>query len=128
MTSGLDSFMPPIISARWSPMRVPSIVADQPNQETLAYRNVLDGLQVFFSLEDRGEDGIWLHLSMSTITGGRPVPSWAQLKLARETFIGDEVCIQVLPKKKDWLNAHGGVLHLFRRVDAPTIPPIWDHA
>ena len=99
-----------------------------PNQETMAWRNVLDGLQVFFSLEDRGEDGIWLHLSMTSLNRGRLPPSWKQLTQTKDLFFGDEVAIQLLPKQKDYLNVHGGCLHLFRRVDAPTIPPIWDRA
>ncbi len=127
MISGLDSFLPPIIPARWTQIRPPTNLRTLPNQETMAWRNVLDSLQVFFSLEDYKEDGIWLHASMTSLNSGRKPPSWSQLTLVKDLFFGDEVAIQLLPKKKDYLNVHSGCLHLFRRVDAPTIPPIWDH-
>ena len=64
MISGLDSFLPPVIPARWSSIRVPDVTANLPGCEALGWSNALEGLRVFLSLEDRRDHGIWLHMSV----------------------------------------------------------------
>lgn len=76
-------------------------------------------LVVFVTLDD-GEDeiGLWLH--SSTSRRGR-LPSWNDLKLVHQVVHQDRPVVQVLPPRSSWLSI-ADCLHLFERLDAPTIP------
>lgn len=73
-----------------------------------AYGN-RDGLRALTSIEPRG-DKQWAHVSCSR---GDRLPTWEDLKLVKEVFLGDVMAYQVLPPKAEWLNVHEFTLHLF---------------
>lgn len=52
--------------------------------------------------------------------------TWNDLGGAKETFLGDVLAIQLLPPKDSYVNLHPYCLHLFRRLDAETVPDkVW---
>ncbi len=80
------------------------------------------GLRVLMSREDRGKaTGVWLHVSVSR---GHKLPSWTDMREAKDIFIGRERCaIHMIPPDEFWVNLHPHTLHLFTRLDGPTVPP-----
>jgi hypothetical protein len=85
------------------------------------YSNTM--IKVVISIDTADDDaGHWIHMSVSRM--GR-IPSWDELKKAKETFFGNRPAIQLFPPKESWLNI-AECLHLFSRLDADTVPPqIW---
>ena len=74
------------------------------------------------SIDDYEDSGQWLHMSVSRM--GK-LPTWNELKHAKETFFGNRPAVQLFPPKESWLNL-ADCLHLFSRLDADTVPPdIW---
>lgn len=66
----------------------------------------------------------WEHLSVST-----PVktPTWEQMCKMKEIFWGDdEVCMELHPKKEEYVNMHPYCLHIWKPigVEIPTPPSI----
>ncbi len=79
-------------------------------------------LRVIVSLDDCGAEGVWLHTSVSVL--GRVfarVPSWEDLARVKQIVHGDRYAIQILPPRAQYVNV-AEVLHLWERIDAPTIP------
>jgi hypothetical protein len=67
---------------------------------------------------------VWEHVSVSTTNR---VPTWEEMCWVKEQFFeDDEVVVQLHPAKKDWINCHPHVLHLWRvvGVDFPMPPKI----
>lgn len=72
---------------------------------------ICNGLKVLVSqdLTDDGEH--WLHVSISR---ENRLPSWDDLKLAKDIFIGRQnEAVQVLPADRDYVNLHPNCLHLW---------------
>ena len=66
------------------------------------------------------EDGKpWVHFSLSHRTR---IPSWGELRTAKEEFLGDVAAYQVLPTKDCYVNLHPHVLHLWVCLDGPILP------
>lgn len=63
-----------------------------------------------FELDGRA----WLHLSVSH---RERVPTWGELRVAKEQFLGDREAYQVLPPRARYVNIHNNVLHLFALLD-----------
>lgn len=66
----------------------------------------------------------WEHLSISTPA---KTPSWEQMARMKEIFFrDDEVCMQLHPKKEDYVNLHEHCLHIWKPIDIeiPTPPNI----
>ena len=80
-------------------------------------------INVVISIDTAADDaGYWLHMSVSRM--GK-IPSWNELKKAKETFFGDRPAVQLFPPKESWISI-SECLHLFSRLDADTVPPqIW---
>lgn len=71
----------------------------------------------------------WEHVSVSHITA-REVsdyepPTWQEMCWVKDLFWGEEKCVvQFHPCKKDYINLHPGVLHLWRKIGEPfPMPP-----
>lgn len=79
-----------------------------------AFRRSLDGLRVIAGREEHDVQGGVLHVSVSLPDR---LPSWEQLKDAKEAFMGDVWAYQVLAPAKHYLNMHPYVLHLWARAD-----------
>ena len=82
-------------------------------------QNIDEALHFIFS---KGLD--WEHLSVST-----PVktPTWEQMCKMKEIFWGDdEVCMELHPKKEEYVNMHPYCLHIWKPigVEIPTPPSI----
>lgn len=77
-------------------------------------------LLVCVSIDDCGRGGLWLHTSVSC-RNGRALPSWSQLAAVKNAIHKDRFVIQVLPPRAQYVNV-SEVLHLWERLDAPTIP------
>jgi len=118
-------FAPVVLPANWSRIAPPAqLVAVCGAQNCAAYMSAL-GTKAILSLDDYEQDGKWLHLSVSRL--GR-LPTWNELKGAKELFLGDRLAIQLLPPKSHWISI-SECLHLFHRLDADTVPPgIWGAA
>jgi hypothetical protein len=75
------------------------------------------------------EGKLWLHLSVCGHQPGlkrghpprRRVPTWAELKSAKEAFLGDRKAVSVMPPKAEYVNAEE-VLHLFAAVEHDPLP------
>lgn len=78
------------------------------------YLNARSRMAVIASVEEH--DGQrWLHVSCSFPDR---LPSWDDLKMVKETFIGREaLALQVLPPETEYVNLHPYCLHLWARID-----------
>lgn len=84
------------------------------------YYSLMQGLTVILSGHRESDGRRWLHVSCS-----RPsrLPSWEDLKIVKETFIGqDRYAVQVLPPTWAYVNIGPFVLHLFSCVDGHPLP------
>lgn len=78
-------------------------------EDGAAYRRK-GGLVVVISC-DKEEDGrMWVHFSMSHKTR---VPTWEELRDAKEIFLGDRYAYLVFPPKRFYVNICERALHLF---------------
>lgn len=76
------------------------------------------------TIDDYGTGGLWLHSSASLRTKrGVQIPSWEDLKEVHQVVHRDRPVVQVLPPSAHWLSI-SECLHLFERLDAPTIPEV----
>lgn len=85
-----------------------------------AFNIKLNGVRYSLIISDQKG---WDHVSVSKPT--MRVPNWKEMCRIKELlFEGDEVVVQYHPKKKDYINMHPGVLHLWRCQDKefPTPP------
>jgi len=79
-------------------------------------------LRVIVSVDDCGDEGVWLHTSVSRRERGRIVlPSWADLSMVKGVVHGDRLVVQILPPKREYVNITEA-LHLWERLDQPTLP------
>lgn len=68
--------------------------------------------------------GGWEHLSVSTPAR---TPSWDEMQKMKEIFWkDDEVCMQLHPRKEDYVNNHPHCLHIWKPINKkiPTPPSI----
>ena len=78
------------------------------------------GLQVLLTIDDHPDGGgRWLHASASHRDR---LSSWADLKSVHRIVLGDRPTVQLFPPRAHWLSVHEHTLHLFARLDAPTVP------
>jgi hypothetical protein len=83
------------------------------------------GLQVIASNGqcDETNDTGWEHVSVSPVIDNVEPPSWQEMCLIKELFWADDECVvQFHPAKKDYVNQHPGVLHLWRKKGAEPFP------
>ncbi len=80
-------------------------------------------LLVFVTIDDYDDGaGVWFHSSISRQTKqGARLPSWEDLKTVHEVIHSDRPVVQLLPPRSSWLSITE-CLHLFERLDAPTVP------
>lgn len=69
-------------------------------------------------------EGVWMHTSVSA-EKGRRLPTWAEMVSVKEAVHEDRPVVQVFPPRSEWVSI-AEVLHLWERVDAPTLPEsVW---
>lgn len=86
----------------------------------LCYQHIGMPLRVLCAARVEADGKRWMHVSCS-----RPnrLPSWEELKLVKDTFIGRErKAIQVLPPEAEHVNIHPYALHLFSCLDDDPLP------
>jgi len=72
---------------------------------------ISDGLKVLASCDRIEDQTWWLHVSLSR---GRRLPSWEELRNVKELFIGRQhVAVQVFPADRDYINLHPYCFHLW---------------
>lgn len=77
-------------------------------------------LKVICSAQVEADGKRWMHVSCS-----RPnrLPSWEELSLVKDTFIGRErKAVQVLPAADEHVNINPNVLHLWACLDGDGLP------
>ncbi len=88
-----------------------------------SYRVKLGAIVMTVLLEAEVVDGeLWAHMS---VCGQKPprLPTWEELRWCKETFLGvDRKAIQVLPPKKEYVNIHQHVLHLYAPLERDPLP------
>lgn len=86
------------------------------------YRFRLNGVRLQAGLEvEVHEDELWAHLSVSAQSPAR-VPSWGEMRWAKEHFLGDRKAISVMPQRAEYVNHHPNVLHLFAPLERDPLP------
>lgn len=80
------------------------------NQGVRAYRSEC-GIGILLSVDDTGKFGKLQHVSVSRQDR---YPSWDELITIKERFFGDEDCMMVMPKKKDYVNLHKFCFHIWK--------------
>lgn len=61
----------------------------------------------------------WMHFSVSH---RERIPSWGELRVAKELFLGDREAYQVLPPKARYVSIHPHVLNLYALLDGVALP------
>lgn len=86
------------------------------------YRNVQTSMTVLFSGLIEADGKRWLHVSFAH-TEDRLLPTWDELKLVKETFIGKhKKAVQVFPCEAEYVNVNPYCLHLWHCLDGDGLP------
>lgn len=104
----------------WRMLKVPSVVGD----DGAAF--VRGAAQVIMSLSRESDGELWVHVSCCIRTGEKKfaLPSWDDMKRVKKDFFGDDAwAYQVFPCRKDYVNIHPCVLHLWARLDGKPVLP-----
>ena len=84
------------------------------------YQHINMPLHVICSARTEADGKRWMHVSCSR---RNRLPSWEELKLVKDTFIGRErKAIQILPPESEYVNLHFFVLHLWSCLDGDPLP------
>ncbi len=82
-------------------------------------------LRVAVSLDDYAAmglaGGLWMHTSVSVVSGGGLLPTWREMVAVKEVVHEDRPVVQILPPRSQYISI-AEVLHLWERIDAPTLP------
>ncbi len=78
------------------------------------YRNPNQKLAAILTCSVELDGRAWLHLSLSHATR---VPTWGEMRVAKEQFLGDREAYSILPPRARYVNIHNNVLHLFALLD-----------
>lgn len=108
--------------SEWSPPEVlPPVwrMADK-TIDGAAYRRK-GGLTAIISCATEEDGREWIHFSIAHKTR---MPTWNELRDAKEIFLGDRYAYIVFPPKKYYVNLHPHALHLFtcREGDGKRLP------
>lgn len=79
----------------------------------------LEGRMVFSVIAGSDEDG-WEHVS---VFNPERMPTWNEMCAVKDVFWNeDEECIQIHPKRKEYVNILDTCLHIWRRKDGMIFP------
>lgn len=83
----------------------------------------METISILATLEQHQTGGVWLHSSVCGFRrNGKPrIPSWGELSFVKGLVHGDELVVQVLPPRAEYVDLIDA-LHLWERLDAPTLP------
>ncbi len=112
-----EDMAPRILPVMWD--RLPSMLMPDATTGLRWIRNP-GAVTVVMSVEDRGDAGVWWHVSLGHAA---MLPNWAAVVEVKETFMGSETtAMHMVPPRSAWINANPNVLHLWVRLDAETYP------
>lgn len=80
-------------------------------------------LAVICSAKVESDGKRWMHVSCSRPSS---LPTWDDLRMVKDTFIGDRKAIQILPAQAEYVNLHPNVLHLWACLDDDGLPDFRD--
>lgn len=107
-------------SSEWLEPFLPQVLPPKWRQEQTGMYMSMAGQKIIVSGSRESDGNRWVH--MSTGFSDR-LPSWDELKQAKELIFGDERwAVQVLPVKSKYVNIAPYVLHLFHCVDNDVLP------
>lgn len=114
------------VPADWEPPKVlPALwEIEQVGADGAVYRSHAQSLCVILTCAVEQDRHAWLHLSLSHAAR---IPSWRELREAKEIFLGDREAYQILPPKERYVNIHPHVLHLFARLVHDPVLPDFTH-
>lgn len=79
-----------------------------------------DGLTVLMTEAVERDGKRWRHVSVSAADR---LPTWDEMVAVKEIFIGtQETALQLFPPRKEWVNEHPHVLHLWHCLDGRPVP------
>lgn len=110
----------------WSPPVIlpPSWIVVEKTADGAKYYCKPRTLRAMISCSFELDGRAWLHLSVSHRIR---VPSWQELVLCKEIFLGNREAYQVLPPPERYVNIHPHVLHLFALLDNDVVLPDFTH-
>jgi hypothetical protein len=96
----------------WSPTEVlpPGWKVDSLAVDGAFYRHSGLGLIAALSCSTELDGRVWLHVSVSRRSR---IPSWDDISLVKEIFLGDREAVIVMPPRARYVNIHPFVLHAF---------------
>lgn len=113
-TWGRD-FCPKILPPQWE--------LAMEGDDGVAYRQKQTGMTVILSGATEQDGRRWLHLSCAMPKKVGRLPSWEQLREAKDLFLGkDKLAVQVLPPADRHINIHDFCLHLWCCLDGDPVP------
>jgi hypothetical protein len=112
----LEEHLPKVLPATWQ--RESDIYCEATGQLSAVFRSRWD-LVALVSIDEMSNGHRWLHVSLSM---GKRLPTWSELKEVKNLFIGDVLAVQVLPPKAQYVDCHPHTLHLWRCLNGPTLP------
>lgn len=83
----------------------------------LAYKACVEVETIRSPIAERFD--LWAHLSVSA---HKRLPTWDELRHAKELFLGDRRAMQVLPPRAEYVNINPFVLHLYAPLEHDPMP------
>ena len=102
---------PKVLCPHW---RIDTVLADG-----IRYVRRLPPMRAIVSVSKEYDGRRWVHLSLSHRDR---LPTWRELRDAKEMFLGDVYAYQVLPIRERYVNTHPNVLHLWHCLDENPLP------
>lgn len=78
-------------------------------------------LLAILECESHDDGRLWAHLSVSA-NAPRRLPSWTELRWAKEHFLGDRRAIMVLPPRSEYINITPNVFNLYACLTGEPLP------
>lgn len=83
------------------------------------YRSFSRRLTVMLTCAIENDGRAWLHLSVSH---PERLPTWGELRLVKEAFLGDREAYQVMPPRSRYVNIHPHCLNVFALLEGDALP------
>jgi hypothetical protein len=87
------------------------------------YRSPSRSLLVIMSCSVESDGRAWLHVSVSSKSSPRRLPTHGEMSLVKQTFLGDRYAYSVHPPRRLHVNI-AEALHLWALLDKSAAPPI----
>ncbi len=97
------------------------VVDEYANASGYTFRLADVKLLAILEAEAHDDGRLWAHLSVSAHTPRR-LPTWKELRWAKEHFLGDRRAIMVLPPRDEYVNITWNVLNLYACLSGEPLP------